>query len=174
MVNHHFVTVNASADRLYPEILAWGESAWWPADSPMRYTRLTGGGPCVGAKYRQKVMRPFGPEWEAEIVSANAPREVTWRFTRGMFTGVYHLYIIPDEGFSEVHFMMDYGVRGFINRLMWRLVFHGKHDLNMRKILAALKAHVEGKAAGDAPPEPAPSREEADRRQFLAGILGRK
>ncbi len=144
MVNHHSVTVKASQERIYSEMLSWGESEWWPKESPMRYTRLSGGrGAVPGARYRQKVHVPFGPEWQVEVVSAVPGREVSWKFLDGMFIGVYRVYIIPVEDACELHFMMDYKVAGLFNRMAWRLYSLGQHDRNIMLILNSLKDFVE-------------------------------
>src|ERR1700688_2561696 len=98
MVNHHSVIVKAPPENIYREVLSWGESGWWPKESPMRYMRLSGGSSIVpGTRFRQKVHVPFGPEWEVEVISATPHREVSWQFLAGMFTGVYRVYIIPVE-----------------------------------------------------------------------------
>jgi uncharacterized membrane protein len=144
MVNHHSVIIRAPQEKIYIEMLSWGESEWWPKESPMRYTRLSEGiGAVPGARFRQKVHVPFGPVWEVEVISATPYREVSWRFLEGMFTGVYRVYVIPDEDACELHFMMDYEVAGFINRLAWRFFSLGQHDKNIMLILNSLKDYVE-------------------------------
>jgi uncharacterized membrane protein len=144
MVNHHSVIVNAPQEKIYREMLSWGESEWWPKESPMHYTRLSGGsGAAPGTRFRQKVHVPFGPEWQVEVISATPHREVSWQFVDGMFTGVYRVYIIPTEDGCELHFMMDYEVAGPVNRLVWRLFSLGQHDRNIMHILNSLKDYVE-------------------------------
>ena len=144
MVNHHSVIIKASQEKIYKEVLYWGESDWWPKESPMRYTRLSGGsGAALGARFHQKVHVPFGPGWEVEVISATPHREVSWRFLQGMFTGVYRVYIIPDEDACELHFMMDYEIAGLFNRLVWRFISLGQHDRNIKLILNSLKDYVE-------------------------------
>lgn len=173
MINHHSIAVKAPAGRIYRELLSWGESEWWPSDCPMRYTRLTAGDVGVGTRYLQKVQRPMGPEWEAEIITAAEGREVSRRFTRGMFKGVERLYIIPAMGASEVHYMMDFEVVGMLNRLMWETVFQKKHDENVARVLLALKRHLEGGGTGDDVEEHPSTPEQAERRRFLRGLIRR-
>lgn len=144
MVNHHSVIVRASQEKIYREMLSWGESEWWPKESPMRYTRLSGGSGAVpGIRFRQKVHVPFGPEWEVEVISATPLREVSWKFIEGMFTGVYRVYIIPEGDGCELHFMMDYEIAGLVNRLVWRFYSLSQHDGNIMLILNSLKDYVE-------------------------------
>lgn len=173
MINHHSITIRAKASRIYPELLSWGESEWWPAEVPMRYTRLTDGEVGVGTRYRQKVEKPLGPEWETEIISATEGRELSRRFTSGMFTGVERLYIIPAMGANEVHYMMDFEVPGRLDRLMWESLYKGKHDKNIKKVLIALKRHMEGSGPGDEVEEHPATPEEAERRRFLRGLIRR-
>ena len=144
MVNHHSVKVRAAQEKIYEEMLSWGESAWWPKESPMRYTRLTKGTATVpGTRFRQKVHVPFGPEWNVEVISATPGREISWRFVDGMFSGVYRVYIIPDEDACELHFMMDYEIPGLFNRLVWRLFSLKQHNRNIALILNSLKEYME-------------------------------
>jgi uncharacterized membrane protein len=144
MVNHHSVIIEAPQEKIYGEMLSWGESDWWPKESPMRYTRLSeGSGADTGTRFRQKVHVPFGPEWDVEVISATPHREVSWQFLGGMFTGVYRVYIIPAEDACELHFMMDYEITGFVNRLAWRFFSLGQHDKNIKLILNSLKDYVE-------------------------------
>ena len=144
MVNHHSVTVKASQEKIYQEVLSWGESQWWPKESPMRYTRITAGSGVVpGTRFSQKVHVPLGPEWHVEVISATPHREVSWKFLEGMFTGVYRVYIIPAEGACELHFMMDYEIAGLVNRMVWRYFSLKQHDRNIELILNSLKDYVE-------------------------------
>ncbi len=173
MINHHSITVKAPADGIYRELLSWGESGWWPGDCPMRYTRLTEGEVGVGTRYRQKVQKPMGPEWETEVISATEGREISRRFTKGMFSGVERLYIIPAMGANEVHYMMDFEIIGSLNRLMWEGLYKGKHDENIRKVLLALKRHLEGGGQERDVEEHPSTPEQAERRRFLRGLIRR-
>ena len=144
MVNHHSVIIRAPQEKIFREMLSWGESEWWPKESPMRYTRLMGGsGTVPGTRFRQKVHVPFGPGWEVEVISATPHREVSWQFIEGMFTGVYRVYIIPGEDVCELHFLMDYEIAGPINRMVWRFFSLGQHDRNIMLILNSLKDYAE-------------------------------
>jgi hypothetical protein len=174
LINHHSISVKAPAKSIYTELLSWGESDWWPADVPMLYTRLTEGEPGVGTRYRQKVQKPMGPEWETEIISATEGREVSRKFLKGMFTGVERVYIIPVPGANEVHYMMDFEIVGPVNRLLWESVYRGKHDEGIKKVLRALKHHLEGTETDDAEVDEHPATpEEAARRRFLRGLIRR-
>jgi hypothetical protein len=173
LINHHSIEIKASPAEIFKELLTWGESAWWPAGSPMRYTRLTEGEIGVGTRYHQKVHVPFGPEWDVEVTSISQDREVSRKFLNGMFRGVEREYIIPGRTACEVHFLMDFEVAGAVNRLLWNLIFRKKHDDNIGTILKALKGHLEGGTVWAEVVEHPATPEEADRRRFLMGIFKR-
>ena len=143
MINHHVIFVEAEPKAIYKELLSWGESKWWPGSVPMRYTRLTGGELGVGTRYHQKVEKPFGPEWDVEIISATSDREVSRKFLNGMFKGVERVYVIPEQGGCEVHYLMDYEVVGLVNRILWKLFYVKKHDAGIKQVLEALKGYIE-------------------------------
>jgi hypothetical protein len=118
----------------------------------MKYTRLSGaeeGDVCVGTSYNQKVTLPFGPSWEVEVESIVEGREISRKFLNGMFRGVERLYMIPVHAATEVHFLMDYEVVGWLNNFLWRKKFEAMHDRNIGVILGALKAHIDGGSPDD-------------------------
>ena len=145
MINHHYIKVNAPAEEVFPSMALWGEAPWWPEGSPMKYTRLTGGTEITtGCRYRQKVQKPFGPQWDVEVTSVTPGREVSFRFLGGMFRGVYRIYLIPASGGCEVHFLMNYEVVGAVNKLTWKLFAFKQHEESIRNILGALKMYIDG------------------------------
>ena len=168
------MTVKAPVARVFRELLLWGEASWWPEQSKMRYTRLSSPGDVqVGTRYRQKVHVRFGPVWDAEITSIGANREVSFKFLNGMFKGVYRLYVIPEGGLCEVHFLMDYEVVGLVNRVAWRLMFERKHDENINMLLSAMKSYLEGSQAAVEETGQPGTVLEAERRKFLQGLIKR-
>ncbi len=144
MINHHFVTINAPVDAIYREVVLWGESRWWPDESPMKYSRKDSAEVRVGTRFHQKVYRPFAPEWEVEVVSITPGHGISRRFISGMFRGTDKVYIKPGEKSSEVHFLMDYEITGGMNRILWRLAYRRMHDGNIVRILNAMKSALEG------------------------------
>ncbi|MHB8173206.1 MAG: SRPBCC family protein [Nitrospirota bacterium] len=143
MLNHHFVEINAPVDAIYREIVLWGESEWWPDDSPMKYSRSDSGKVKVGTRFRQKVHRPFAPEWDVEVISITPGYEISRRFISGMFRGTDRVYIAANGKNNEVHFLMDYEIIGSINRVLWKLAYRRMHDENITRILRAMKAELE-------------------------------
>ena len=171
MINHHYIKVKAPAEDVFPSLVLWGEAPWWPQGSPMVYTRLTEGADITpGCRYRQKVQKPFGPQWGVEVISVTPGRELSFRFLDGMFRGQYRVYLIPSGDGCEVHFLMDYEVVGAGNKVAWKLFAFGQHEESIRNILGALKAHIEGTPAAPADEEP----EDAGRRELLLAAFKRK
>ena len=144
MISHHFITINAPVDAIYREIVLWGESAWWPDESPMKYSRTDLGEVRVGTCFHQKVYKPFAPEWDVEVISITPGYEISRRFITGMFRGTDQVYIKQSEKANEVHFLMDYEVMGGINRILWKLAYRRMHDENIVRILNAMKSALEG------------------------------
>jgi len=174
LINHHSIHIKATASEAFKQLVIWGESDWWPADTPMRYTRLTPGEVGVGTRYHQKVHVPFGPEWDVEVVSLSPDREVSRKFLNGMFTGFERVYIIPGRDACEVHFLMDFEVSGGKDGFLWKHLFRKKHDENIKKILLALKGYLEGGPVEAEVEEYPATAAEADRRRFLKGLFKRQ
>ena len=147
MISHHFITVNAPVGAIYKEIVLWGESGWWPGESPMKYSRTDPGEIKVGTRFHQKVYKPFAPEWDVEVISITPGYEISRKFISGMFRGTDKVYIKPGEKSNEVHFLMDYEIIGGINRILWKLAYRRMHDENIARILAAMKSALEGAKA---------------------------
>jgi len=134
--------VRSGPQALLPQIVAWGEAAWWPRGSLMRFVRLTPGAVGVGTRYRQKVRLPFAPSWEAAVTEVGA-QSITRSFLDGMFSGSETVSVRQEAGGTRVTYEMRYEVRGAGNRLMWSLVFRHLHNANIRRILKNLKRHGE-------------------------------
>ena len=88
-----------------------------------------------------------------------------------MFRGTDRVYIIPNRRFNEVHFLMDYEIVGNLNRILWARIYRRMHDENIKRILRALKASLEGKEVSKQ--EDWLSPEEQDRRRFFKSLIRR-
>jgi hypothetical protein len=141
-INRHTVLVHAAAHEIFPQLVLWGESEWWPKRSLMRYTRTGGGEVAVGARYHQKVLMPFGPEWDVEVLSLTG-QEIVREFLNGMFRGKDIVRLAAGQGGVFVEFIMEYRVIGAIHSALWRLFFERMHDKNIELILTSLKRFVE-------------------------------
>ena len=139
---HRVIIKTLDEGALVKEIFCWGEAGWWPKRSLMRFERKTEGPVAVGTRYVQKVMLPFAPQWEAEVDGLR-PSGISRKFLGNMFDGHedVHCRRLP-EGFC-VEYAMSYEVKGFLNRILWSLVFRRLHDKNIEDILNHLKKHLE-------------------------------
>ncbi|MBI5043084.1 MAG: hypothetical protein HZC10_04485 [Nitrospirae bacterium] len=56
----------------------------------------------VGTRYHQKVLLPFAPEWDVEVISITQNKEVTRRFLNGIFSGTDSVILEPLRDGVEV------------------------------------------------------------------------
>lgn len=145
MINSHTAIINADIEKIFQQALLWGEAEWWPKDCLMRYTRINEGkgewGVQVGIRYHQKVLLPFAPEWDVEVVSITQNKEVKRRFINGIFSGTDSVILKPVKDGIEVKALMDFEVNGYFNKFAWRFIFERMHDENVEKILRAMKGY---------------------------------
>lgn len=143
MINSHAIIINADIEKVFQQALLWGEAEWWPKECLMRYTRINDekgeGVVQVGTRYHQKVLLPFAPEWDVEVVSITQNKEVKRRFINGIFSGTDSVILKPVKDGIEVKAVMDFDVNGYFNKLAWRFIFKSMHDENVEKILKAMK-----------------------------------
>lgn len=144
MINEHRIEIQASAKDVFGEVVLWGESKWWPKDSLMEFINLK---PeiDVGTVYCQKVKLPFAPKWHVKITEIKELTHIRRDFLDGMFSGYESVGITPQGEYCRVTYKMDYTVRGFFNRVMWKTIFEKLHNQNITHILAHLKKYLEKK-----------------------------
>lgn len=142
--NRHSILINADAVRVLPEVVLWGEAAWWPKGSLMRFSRKEKGPVAVGTRYRQEVLLPFAPSWDVEVEALDSSR-ITRRFLNGMLEGSHETVSCSSrESGVEVVYAMTYSVKGSVDRVLWTLIFQRLHDANIEAILSSLKNFLEG------------------------------
>jgi hypothetical protein len=154
-LNTHTVAISAAPEKVYPQIIQWGEAPWWPKKSRMRFIRTRGETIQEGTRYRQRVLLPCAPSWDVEIQGVT-PRSITRAFLNGMFLGYETVSVSPAGppagpqagpqagAGTQVLYEMHYQVRGFFNRMLWPIAFEKMHDANIKAILKNLKSFVEG------------------------------
>lgn len=145
MINSHTVIINADIEKIFKQALLWGEAEWWPKDCLMRYARINDekgeGVVQVGTRYHQKILLPFAPEWDVEVVSITQNKEVKRRFINGIFSGTDSVILESVKDGIEVKALLDFDVNGYFNKLAWRFIFKRMHDENLEKILRAMKGY---------------------------------
>ncbi|MFH1692266.1 MAG: hypothetical protein ABIC68_06875 [Candidatus Omnitrophota bacterium] len=141
-VNKHSIIVASSPSEAFVEIVRWGEASWWPKASLMSFKRQTQGEIREGTVYRQKVMLPFAPSWNAEVKKLT-DSSITRMFFDGMFEGCETVGMAARADGLEIVYEMHYRLKGVFNRLMWSLIFNKLHDQNIEMILRNLKEYLE-------------------------------
>ena len=126
--------------------MTWGEAAWWPRGSLMRFTRLTDGAVGRGTRYRQEVQLPFAPSWDVKVTERTG-QSITRSFLNGMFRGSETVSVAAEADATRVIYEMTYDVRGAGNKVLWPLVLMHLHNANIRRILKNLKRHCEGRGS---------------------------
>lgn len=143
-INRHSIVIASGPQEAFKEIVRWGESSWWPEKSLMCFKRQTQGEVQEGALYRQQVMLPFAPSWNAKVEKLT-DSSITRVFSDGMFDGHETVAMAARANGLEVVYEMCYQVKGVFNRLMWRMIFNKLHDQNIEMILRNLKEYLEKK-----------------------------
>lgn len=143
--NKHSIIVHCQFDKARPEIIRWGEGAWWPKNSLMKFMRQGQGPVQTGTRYRQIVLLPFAPSWDVDVEKMDA-KSITRRFLNGMFCGSETVSLEPSvtsAGHFEVRYVMRYRISGLLNKMLWPMVFEHLHNRNIRTILQNLKIYLE-------------------------------
>jgi len=138
------ITIKAAPEIIFKELLIWGEGAWWPRRSLMKFVNLSGGAD-EKTLYLQKVKFPLGPSWHVrnEVVDM-ANLYVKRVFLDGMFCGFEELSVsLEEEGCYRAIHSFCYEVKGLFNRLMWKILFKKLHKKNIDLIFKSLKKHLE-------------------------------
>ena len=141
-VNFHSIVIHCSLEEARPEIIQWGEARWWPKNSQMSFVRKTKTPVEKGTRYQQKVLLPFAPSWDVEVV-ALGEQSITRQFLNGMFRGSETVSIEPFGPDSEIRYIMNYQINGLLNKILWSLVFERMHNKNIEAILSSLKEFLE-------------------------------
>ena len=144
-LNHHFILVDAAKELVAPQAILWGEALWWPKNSSMKFTRLTPGDIRVGTRYRQEVLLPFAPSWEVEVTGLITDHEIERTFLNGIFKGKETVSVQECSNVTKVDYRLQYQLRGFINTILWPMVFARMHDQNIKMILKALQEYIMNK-----------------------------
>jgi len=131
-------------EAVFRQIVLWGEAAWWPKHSLMKFMNLSHEGRVQeGTVYLQKISFPFGPQWHSRVEELHTPVSVTRIFLDGILKGYERVSIVEHGGQRiVVAYYMDATVSWF-NYLVWQALFKLLHDYNLRRILRALKEYME-------------------------------
>ena len=140
-LNYHFVLIEAPEEIVGPEVILWGEAPWWPQKCSMRFIRRSIGKLALGTEYEQRVV-PLGPHWNVRVTRIVPDREIERSFLNGMFRGKETVKIEGRYNGTKVNYLMQFEVKGILNKILWVLLFRRLHDRNVEMILVALKNYV--------------------------------
>ena len=143
--NHHFIFIEAPIDLVGPQIIAWGESTWWPKNCQMRFKKLTPGDVRIGTEYEMRLKAPLTAPMSSRVTKLDS-REIERTFLTGMFKGRENVTAEERYNGTKVDYTLYYEIRGIFNVMFWPIIFRHLHDRNIKGILAALKKYCEAKA----------------------------
>lgn len=141
--NHHSIFIQAPPAMVFPHIVLWGESSWWPPQSNMRVKRVKGDKIVKGTQLRYEISPPWGPAWDVEITAVEDNQAISRSFLNGMFRGWERISVRPEKDGSLVEFFMEYEIPKKIDRFFWRIIAGKLHDKNIELILRTLKDFLE-------------------------------
>ncbi|MBU1121293.1 MAG: hypothetical protein ABIH71_06740 [Candidatus Omnitrophota bacterium] len=142
MVNEHSIEITTSKERVFKEVVLWGESQWWPKDSLTQFVNLRSEID-IGTVYLQKVKLTLAPRWHVKITDIKDLEYIRRDFLDGMFEG-YEVVSVESCGDNvSVRYKMNYTVRGFFNKFMWKSIFEKLHNQNITNILINMKQYLE-------------------------------
>lgn len=139
------IRIKSNTQDIFAQLKLWGESLWWPEDSLMKFTNLTGQ-INKNTVYLQEVRLPFAPYWHSRVdILDDKILFIKRVFIDGIFEGFEELKIIDtDNGYKRVNYKFYYSkVRGVINQIFWLLAFKNLHIKNIDNILKSLKKYLE-------------------------------
>lgn len=138
------ITIHYHPEEIFNELIMWGEGLWWPKRSLMRYRNLTWGIE-KNTVYVQKVRLPFGPSWHTRIDEIDKKNFLIRRiFLDGMFKGFEEIKLSPlSNNTACVEYHFNCSVKGYLNYILWKLVFRRLHIYNINLILNSLKQYLE-------------------------------
>ena len=148
--NEHSVAVNAAIDRVFKEVVLWGEAKWWPKDCMMGFIRSGNSEIKVGTRYRMKVALPFGPGWDAQVSDLAPNSKISREFLNGMFVGFEAVSVKAiDLKTAEILYSMQYQLRNWWDRLFWAICGERLHNRNIVMILNSLKKFIENQGTDE-------------------------
>lgn len=139
---HQFIFIEAPIEAVSPQAVRWGEGEWWPKESVLYCLRKVPGDLQLGAQYKIKMLIPLAKDLEMEISKFSPSREIEWTYTKGILQGKQWLLMEGRYNGTRVEFILEYQIKGFLNRVAWRFLFKQKFLDAVKLSLQALQKHV--------------------------------
>ncbi|MCB9771276.1 MAG: hypothetical protein H6754_01805 [Candidatus Omnitrophica bacterium] len=136
---HEFMFLEAPIEAVSAELIAWGESTWWPQDSLWKYIRQTDGPVAVGTQYVIKINKKSAPDWAAEVTQLLPNRVIERTFTKGLFKGFERIMMEERANGTRVDYELHFQIRGPLNLILWPLVLRKQYVSTIKTTLDALR-----------------------------------
>ncbi len=141
--SRHFVFIETPVDLVWPEIVLWSESSWWPKTSIIQYKKKSAEeGQKPGTGYIGRLRKPLFPKWEIEITLLEPRREVRRTAIQGMLKGEEDIKLETRYNGTRVDYSLHYEIRGFWNKIFWRFFYYHWYDRSIDLILTSLQGYV--------------------------------
>ncbi len=141
-IKRHFIFIEVPLEVVWPQVIRWEESEWWPKLCLFKFVRKTPGELQVGTKFIQKMVIPLMPHSEVEIVKLIPEREIELAFNKGMFKGFEIIRVEDRANGTRVEYELQYEIPSVPNKILWKLFCQKLFDQGITIILSALKDYV--------------------------------
>jgi hypothetical protein len=148
-VVRHFIFIEAPIEIVGPEAMAWGVASWWPAESLLRFTKMSAGDLAVGTVYKQEIkMKRLSTSWQVEITKFEPNILVERTFKGGLIKGCEIVRIGERSNGTRVDYERDYEIVGPLNKILWPVFYQKQYDANIELALRKLKDYAVKKYQG--------------------------
>lgn len=125
-----------------PQVFLWERSSWWPLKSVLTFTPMDAGATDVGARYKLKI-RAFGSGVHGLEVTKSIPGHFLERtFQDGALQGFETVKVEERSNGTRVDYVLNYYVRGLLNKLSWGIFQRKAYQSGMKNILLSLKNYL--------------------------------
>jgi len=141
-INHHFVFVEVTKEHVWPEVVQWSESAWWPKECSMKFSRGPQENIQLGTEYTLKVKALLGPTCLLKISRLVPDSEIERTFIKGLIKGFEIVKIEESSNGTRIDYEMTYEIKGLVNKILWAFFYEKLHNANIELILKALSDYL--------------------------------
>ena len=127
--DRQFIFIEAPINIAGPASVLWGDAAWWPKNSLIRFKRLSQQELGLGVTYETSLNFPIPQKWLAEVTQYEPGRLVVRTFKEGFFTGFESVRAEERANGTRVEYELHYAIPDQIKKILW--------DLFLRKIYIA-------------------------------------
>ena len=123
-VCRHFVFIEAPVDKIWPEIVKWGEAEWWPGKCAIKFTREGHGDIEEGVSYIQEILlnnfskfvQKKSPKWKTRITKLENNLMIERTFFGGMLKGNEVVRLGERANGTRIDYALNYKVVGSLNK----------------------------------------------------------